>query len=373
MTIKIKGMEDLFKEVIEPGLCTICGACVGDCPYLTFYRGRIRMTDFCNRTEGHCYEYCPRTPSDLDELSRTVFGTSYSGDEIGFHRNIVMAQATNKTIKSKAQYGGTITALLSFALKKGIIQSALVEYTDDNKLPKGMQAISSQDLLKSTGSNYMAYPALEALNHITKDSKEKLGIVLTPCQCLALAKMRTYPSARRIEMNNIGIVLGLFCTWALDHGRFYDFLKEKTDVPKIRKFDIPPPPANRFDIYYDKKIQSFSLDEVRNSRMPTCAYCIDMTAEFADISVGAVESIEGWNTVIIRSKRGALLFDQAKKQGIIETDSLPPEILEHLKESSMFKKSRGLKECIKYTGDRDNLFYLKMDDKIKNKLLAFPG
>ncbi len=29
--------------------------------------------------------------------------------------------------------------------------------------------------------------------------------------------------------------------------------------------------------------------------MPACAYCLDMTYEFADISVGSVEGIEGWN------------------------------------------------------------------------------
>ena len=373
MATKVKGMGDLFKEVINQGLCTVCGACLGDCPYTVFYRGKVRMTDFCTRTEGHCYEYCPRTATDLNDVSRMAFDSPYEGADIGTVREVVMARAADKKIRAKAQYGGTVTALLSLALDQGLIDRALLERTGDDRLPEAAEVTSSIDLPDCAGSNYMAYPALESLNRLPGNSADRLGIVTTPCQALALAKMRTTPPDKRIEMSNVRIILGLFCTWALDYGRFYEFLKEKADIPKIRKFDIPPPPANRFDVYHGKEVTSFSLDKVREYRMASCAYCLDMTAEFADISVGAVEGVEGWNTVIVRSERGADLFEQARKKGVIETDALPEKILAHLKEASMLKKSRGLKECIKRTGDKDNLLYLKMDDNIRDRLLAWKG
>jgi coenzyme F420 hydrogenase subunit beta len=197
--------------------------------------------------------------------------------------------------------------------------------------------------------------------------------VLTPCQSIALAKMRFCPPEQRIDLSHIRIVIGLFCTWALDYGLFYEFLKDRVNIAKIKKFDIPPPPANRFDVYIGKEVKSFSLDEVRKYRMKTCAYCLDMTAEFTDISVGAVEGMEGWNTVIVRTGRGASLIQSAVDKGIIETDKLPEKILAHLKEAAMLKKSRGLKECVKRTGDKDNLLYLGMDDKLRDKLLAWKG
>ena len=60
-----------------------------------------------------------------------------------------------------------------------------------------------------------------------------------------------------------------------------------------------------------------------------------MTAEFADVSVGAAEGIEGWNTLIVRSERGQELVEAARKAGVIETDALPDESLNHLKGASL--------------------------------------
>ncbi|MFA5079830.1 MAG: coenzyme F420 hydrogenase/dehydrogenase beta subunit N-terminal domain-containing protein, partial [Dehalococcoidia bacterium] len=203
MVTKIKGIGDLFKEVIDKGLCTVCGACVGDCPYVVFYRGKIRMLDLCNRTEGHCYEYCPRTFTDLDAISTKIHGTPYTGDEIGTARKVLMARAGDSKTRTKAQYGGTVSALLSLALDNGLIDAAILSKNTDDKLPAGFVARSSAQVLEGAGSNYMAYPALEALNRIPRDSKDRLGIVVTPCQAIALAKMKVSPPSQRVSMENV--------------------------------------------------------------------------------------------------------------------------------------------------------------------------
>ena len=104
--------------------------------------------------------------------------------------------------------------------------------------------------------------------------------------------------------------------------------------------------------------------------MPTCAYCLDMTSEFADISVGSVEGIEGWNTVIVRTDTGAELIEMAKAKGQLETDALPSQNLAHLKEAALLKKKRGLKECVKRTGDKKNLLYVGLSQSLADKLLV---
>ena len=104
--------------------------------------------------------------------------------------------------------------------------------------------------------------------------------------------------------------------------------------------------------------------------MPTCAYCLDMTSEFADVSVGSVEGIEGWNTVIIRTDNGARLMEMAKKQGKLEIDALPPENLAHLKEAASIKKKRSLGEIVKQTGDKKDLLYLGLSPSLADKLLS---
>jgi len=370
MDVKVKGSKELLTEVIDAGLCTLCGACAGGCPYLVSYKGRIVLLDSCSISEGQCYQYCPRTYTDMDAISQGAFGTPYSGDELGTTKEVLMARSTDTRIKEKAQYGGTVTTLLSLALEEGLIDGAILTKMSDDKTPGAFLARSREEILQGAGSNYMACPILEALNHIPRDSTEKLGIVAMPCQVLALSKMKKEPPQNRVNIGNVKLVVGLFCTWALSPDGFHQFLKEKLDLPQVTKFDIPPPPANIFEAYTPSGKITFPLDEIRKFVMPACAYCLDMTSEFADISVGSVEGIEGWNTVIVRTGVGAQLVEMAKKKGKLEVDTLPPKKLAHLKEASLLKKKRALQQIITRTGDKKNLLYVGLQQSVIDRLLV---
>lgn len=370
MDTKVKASHELFNEVINTGLCTLCGACAVSCPYLVPYKGRIVLTDNCLLSEGQCYQYCPRTYMDMNAISQQVFGVPYSEDELGTTKEVLMARSTEARIKERAQYGGTVTTLLSVALAEGLIDSAILSRMSDDGTPSACLARNTEEVLQCAGSNYMACPVLEALNHIHKDSKERLGIVAMPCQALALAMMKKDPPQNRVNIGNVKLVIGLFCTWALSPDGFHKFLKEKLDLTQVIKFDIPPPPANRFDAYTPSGKVSFPLDQIREFIMSTCTYCLDMTAEFADISVGSVEGIEGWNTVIVRTDTGAELMEMAKAQEKLETAPLPLQNLAHLKEAALLKKKRALKEIIERSGDKRNLLYLGLSESMVDKLLV---
>jgi coenzyme F420 hydrogenase subunit beta len=370
MNTLAKGAKELFTEVIDKGLCAYCGACTGGCPYLTAYSGRIVLLDNCTLTDGQCYQYCPRTYTDMDAVSQRIFGLPYSGDDIGTTQHVLMARSTNPRIKKRAQYGGTVTTLLSLALAEGIIDAIVQAKVSPDKTPISFLAHSAKEVFTSAGSSYMACPVLESYNRIPKESNEKLGIVAMPCQVLALSKMKAQPPQNRFNINNVQLTIGLFCTWALSTDGFHKFLKEKIDLPKATKFDIPPPPANRFDVYLPSGVAAFSLDEIRRFTMPTCAYCLDMTAEFADISVGSAEGFEGWNTVIIRTEVGARLIEVARTKGKLEIDSLPPPNLIHLKEAAVNKKKRALRQIVDRSGDKNNLLYLGLSPSVVGRLLA---
>ena len=366
-----KGCRELVTEVIESGLCTLCGACTGSCPYLTYYRGRITQLDNCSRTEeARCYDYCPRTYIDMDAISRAIFGAPYTESEIGNVKEVFIARATDQIIKKKGQYGSTVTALLSLAMSEGFVNNAVLTKTSDDKTASPFLAQNLDDVLGCAGSSYMACPILGKYNELPKESDDKIAIVATPCQVLSLAKMKAEPPVNRVRIDNVKLVIGLFCTWALSPDTFHRFLKENLDLAKVKKFDIPPPPANRFDAYTLKGITSFPLEQIRTFTMPTCAYCIDMTSEFADVSVGSVEGMEGWNTIIVRTDAGTALVELAKKKGTLEVDRLPSSNLEHLKEAALLKKKRALKEIIKRSGNKNDLLYLGLAPQISDKLLA---
>lgn len=372
MVTRVKASRELFSEVIEKGLCTLCGACAGSCPYLVSYKGRIVLLDNCKLSEGECYQHCPRTFTDMDAISQQVFGVPYSADELGTVREVLMARSTDAQVRAKAQYGGTVTTLLSLALAEGLIDAAVLTKTANDKTPRPFLARNAEEVRQGTGSSYMACSVLEALNS-AKDEKGNLGVVAMPCQVLALAKMKDEPPENRLNVGNVTLSIGLFCTWALSPDSFHKFLKENLDLPEVIKFDIPPPPANRLDAYTKSGKISFPLDQVRKFVMPSCAYCADMTSEFADISVGSVEGIEGWNTVVVRSEAGAELIEMARAKGKLETDTLPAQNLAHLKEAALLKKKRALREIIKRSGDRRNTLYLGLSDSIVDRLLESGG
>jgi len=166
-----KGCKELIEEVIDTGLCAYCGACAHICPYMVSYKGRIVLLDNCDISEGQCYQYCPRTYTDLDAVSQHVFGTNYHGDGLGTVKEVVIARSTDLSIRERAQYGGVVTTLISLALEEGYIDSAILTKMSKDKIPSAFFARNKEDTLQCVGSNYMACSMLDALNRITKESK----------------------------------------------------------------------------------------------------------------------------------------------------------------------------------------------------------
>ncbi len=368
--MKSKACQELDAKVIREDLCTLCGACVGNCPYIVAYRGRVLTRDVCDLPEGRCTAFCPRMSLDLDELSRAFFGMPYTWDGMNGGLSIFMARSTDATLKARAQDAGTVTSLTRFALKEGFIDSAVVTFSHDKTLPQARVVSNGEELLQCAGSNYMAVPVLEAFNRaIAEPERKRVGVVGTPCQTLALAKMKGLRSEEAKGIEKLELVIGLFCTWALSYRDFAEFLEKEVPDP-IVKFNIPPPPANVLQTWTADGQIDVPLDRITPFIRPACRVCLDMTSEFADISVGAVEfadmpagggrgEIPAWNTVIVRTEKGLRLLDSARRKGIIETGELPEKTLDHLKYAVRNKKKRALQNIVKKTGSKEDLLYLR--------------
>ncbi len=368
--MEAKGVKELFDRVIDAGLCTSCGGCAGGCPYLLPYRGRIVLMDNCLLSEGQCYQYCPRTYTDMEAVSQKVLGVPFGEDEFGLVREIFLARSTDTEIHEKGQDGGVVTTLLSVALAEGIIDGALETKMDDDKVPHGFIARNREELLECAGVSYEPSPVLEVLNCLPQENGEKLAVVGLPCHVASVSKMKTYPPQNRVNIGNARLVVGLFCGWELS-GSFHQFLKENFDLSKVVKFDIPHHPAHTFDMYTESDKKSVELEDIGQYISEACSYCWDMTAEFADISVGSGRAkFKGWSTVIVRSQAGAELVDIARKKGALETQPIPVESVDNLKRASLNKKKRALSSIITKTGDKKNLLYLGISPGLADKLLV---
>jgi coenzyme F420 hydrogenase subunit beta len=302
-------------------------------------------------------------------MSNRLFGAPYQMDELGMLQEISLVRSKVENIRSAAQYGGAASTLISFALDESIIDAAVLTESDSSLLPQGRLVTNRRQVLECAGTNYMVSPTIERFNIAAKGDTERLGVVGTPCQVMALAKMRASTITDRNPIDKLKLVVGLFCTWGLSCLDFWRFLKDKLDIDSVRKFDIPPPPANVFVVYTNQGHMAIPLEEVRRFILPACFYCLDMTAEFSDISVGAAEGIEGWNTVIVRSNRGAEIFEKARASGLIEVKTFPQANLAYLKGAVRNKKKRALENIADKTGNTNNLLYIEGSPKHKEMLL----
>ena len=363
-----KSSSDLELEVFSQDLCTSCGACVNICPYIKVVRDKVAVIEPCGLTEGKCYDFCPRTLTDIAALDKSVFGKTRSDISLGPYISIEMAQAKDSEVRCRAQYGGVVSALVKYALDAGEISNAVLARPFDVALmPTSVLVEESSQALGCAGSNYIASATLARMNEATKQGKDSLGLVGIPCQVLALRKMQF--AKHETGAKGVKLVIGLFCTWALSYKGFSEFLKEKVELSLIRRIDIPPPPANVMVVETAAGQIRLSLDEVRKFIKPTCGVCYDMTSEFADISVGMVEGIQDWNTLIVRTQAGKKFIDKAKKAGVINTRPLEKTRLEHLKEASSIKKKRAVDAIQKRTNDKKNLLYLRLSAQEKKKFL----
>ncbi|MDD4767957.1 MAG: Coenzyme F420 hydrogenase/dehydrogenase, beta subunit C-terminal domain [Desulfotomaculaceae bacterium] len=347
--------EKLVSEIIKPGLCSGCGACIGYCPYIKSYGERVGVVHDCGKSEGTCYKICPRAVTNYDDLREVIYGSSESDPVFGHFEGIYYARAGDESIRRVGQYGGVVTALSIFALETGIIECALMTGSNFAR-PKPFIAASAGEMQACAGSKYTASPNLSLFQEAIKKGYQNIGIVGRPCQCTAARKMQ---QVEAIKGERISFIIGLFCMGSLSP-EFLKFIKDRR-FDEYEKMDIPG------DVKFLKDHQETSIqyDEIREYIRDSCQICYDPLSELADLSVGSTEYDYGWNTLIIRTAKGSHLAEDAVANGIIEIKEYPAERLSLLRKAVFNKKKRVL--------GRPDASYLEFSDKERLYFLTNGG
>jgi coenzyme F420 hydrogenase subunit beta len=339
--MKNTGSEAVVSHVIDKGMCIGCGGCVNLCPYFKSFRGVTSQLFSCNLEQGRCFSFCPKIEVDLDALSGFVHGQPYPEDALGPRLSLHVSRAGKAAPSGRFQAGGTVTALVSFALSRKMVDCAVL--TDRDGLEPVPRIVTRpEEAVACATSKYTAAPTLAGVNQALGEGCSALAAVATPCQALSLAQMRATSPDSGGYGDRIKLVVGLFCTWALDLRRFRDFLAERIDPGTIEKIDIPPPPAEELVVFAGGETRRFPLAEVRECVPYSCGFCPDMTAELADVSVGVMEGSPGKNTLVVRTQAGKKLVREAAAAGYLELEPYPDAALEHLTWAAGNKKKRAL-------------------------------
>jgi len=243
-------------------------------------------------------------------------------DGFGKYRSAVSARATTTEIRERAQDGGVVTALLYHALEKNEIDGAvLTRRADIEWHADQFVATTKEDILCAAGSVYALSPSVFQLKDAVRENAlENVAYVGLPCQAVAVRKMQLYPFGGRHVGDKVRYVIGIFCSENFPHegmrgiAEGYGGIPLK-DVEKIHlsggKFMVESETSTGVPI---KKAARYAQDGDH--------VCPDLTAEYADISVGSVGSEPGWNTVFIRTRRGEKLFGGAIADGLLEVKDM---------------------------------------------------
>jgi coenzyme F420 hydrogenase subunit beta len=375
INLGVKGQKFLKEYILDEGLCTGCGACVGLCPYQVIYHDRTVQLHNCDLEYGKCYTFCPQTATDLAALRELLFEQEDLTSEIGAVKSYYFSQAVDSELREIAQHGATVTALMELALAEGLIDSAIVSFRNQEFMQNGVIANDRGTLRRNAGSKFTVSPTVAAFNQLVTEDKGNIGIVATPCQALALAKMKLVKKDN-LKIDQLKLVVGLYCGWTLSAEKYAKLLLEKNiSLESITGMDIPAG-KSVLELFTNNGVKSIPFDEIQNCVREACLYCLDSTAEYADISVGSArfagnwEEERQWNQLIVRTEKGRELVDLAVKRGILEVREAPAESLKELKDAAIKKKKEALKNIIQKSGSIKKLLYLDSRDPIVLKYLT---
>ena len=340
--------NDLKSKIIDSGFCTFCGACEAACPVhaITMDDEKVEHTDCSQHIESCpiCYEICPHSEELVSACLKFVSDSTLKREGLGYYRRILLAQAADPELRKLGHGGGIVTTLLTNAIEKGIIDSAIVSQAETNApiKPKALVGVVPDDVFSAVGSKFFPSSVARAYGSAVYEyGKCNIAFVGVPCHVLALRKLEAWE--HKIT-GNLKVVIGLFCFWTLSFGHLLDFLSKTHDVKpdEIKRLDI----VKDLIVQTDKGTIKVPLSEVKPHILTSCETCVDFTSELADISVGSAYPLKDWSTVIIRTNSGEDFFYSAVEAGVINTEviELEPDSFAHVIGTAVNKRKTALKE-----------------------------
>lgn len=326
-----RAVDFLRDQVVDAGRCVGCAACVTICPVDVFDYADERPDD--TRTDACvdcvlCVEVCPvLRPVDKDLPRFLGFRAPARDDGYGTYSYGFYSRSTDPEIRAVAQDGGVVSTLIVHGLETGTLGGAILGdvFPGDNQIGRHRLATSRPEVLSCAASRYTYSPNTLALQEAMHRDVRPLAVVGVPCQVDGVRLQQN--SSIRHEManwyrRNIALVIGLFCSESFTHESL-DRLAEMIEVPRerIRNINIKGKLVVRLD---DGEVLTASLKKYREFARPACLYCLDYSAENADLAAGGI-GLDGWTFVLVRTERGHAALQAAIDTGWLETRPLADE------------------------------------------------
>ncbi|HZS15606.1 MAG TPA: Coenzyme F420 hydrogenase/dehydrogenase, beta subunit C-terminal domain [Candidatus Dormibacteraeota bacterium] len=338
--------RELYAEVVDPGLCMGCAACVIACPrgVLAYAGERPVQTDAESGADGCrfgdagctvCAKACARLRPQTVMLESAVMGRAHRDDEpAGVARSVVAARGASPAVHAAGQDGGFVTALLGWALEHELIDGAVVSGVDPTAplLPVPVLATTPSALLAAARSRY-TYSANPLLLRDVPPAR-RVALVGTPCQVSAVRRAQASGLKR---FRSVVFTVGLMCSEAFTvEGFLHGVLESRLgidlrDVAKVNikgrvLVSVPPGregrlrqgaiPGSAARIAAPGLVE-VPLKECKPFAREACHHCPDFAAELADVSAGGL-GLDGWTIAMARTGIGEDWLHGAAFEGAVE-------------------------------------------------------
>ena len=338
----------LKDAVVDQGLCTGCGTCVGVCPW-----GLVKMhypmgepepilVDSPCRDCGFCISACPGKDIPLAAMEKMVFGQvrDPNVNTTGIFQRCYQSHAVDETIRFMGSSGGSATAMLSWALDKKVVEAVIVAGFDDAE-PYRQQpkiATDSRELTKHARSKHGGASSNNEMlwEAVYRRKLSSIGLMGLPCHIHGLRKIQLERKPKRIA-EAVKFAFGLFCGTNHYFEGTRHLLKEWCNVESLDEiaqldyrwgawpgcFYVRTKDGREINLEREDYILRVLTATYQRDR---CQMCLDYTAEVADVAfgdLGAPPRSAGsppWNLVIARTKLGVELVEQATRDGYLHIE-----------------------------------------------------
>ncbi|MFI3237875.1 MAG: Coenzyme F420 hydrogenase/dehydrogenase, beta subunit C-terminal domain [Lachnospiraceae bacterium] len=371
----MKGFSSLEQNIIKKGLCCKCGTCIGACPHdlLRFDSDTesIEITDPLKCTHcGLCSKVCPGKDFDWDA---TLKEGTYK-QQVGYYQNIYTGYSQDSQIKEHAASGGVATAIALYLLEHQLVDGVVGIVSE--KLDAKVKILRTRDeVLSALQSKYRFVPTNEILRQMQVEKGTYLYVGL-PCQVQGLRRaMDTMPKLKA----SIYMTVGIFCGFNMSK-EATEFLIKKSKIARddIETVEYRAKQGGVTGFKITGHNQDFFISKhgytILNAfyAIPRCFKCYDLTAEFADISLGdAWEIVPASTRIISRTKETEHLLQQMHEEGYIVLAESDYQHMEETQKKVIGYKKRDIFTRIKLFHNLPDHLQDQKAEKINPKALLF--
>jgi len=361
-----------LSDIVDNGLCIGCGLCqsiagkdkieVSMTP-----KGRLEPKEISKITPEIFKKIINVCPGVIVEgLPKEQVPSNAEHDIVwGYYLSLCYTWSTDKKIRFQSSTGGLLNGLSIYLLESKKVKFIMHTAADPKKPMRSLPKFSynKEELLSGESrSRYGPAAPLEKF-HEALDLNQLFAFVGKPCDISAIRQLsKTDPRVNQLCKYLLTLVCGGFAEFTKSED-FIESFKVKEDELSIFRYRGYGNPGKMYiktkdGREYDRDYNSFWGEE-STWRVPfRCKICPDAIGESADIATldtwrgGSPKGEdEGFNSVIVRTKKGLDLFNEASKAGFIHIgDKLKIEDISDFqphqvnKKKAVYARHQGMKK-----------------------------